>query len=73
MISVHFQGKPFSITVIQVYVPTTDTEEAEFEQFYDDLQDLLELRPKKDGAGEGSLACCSPWGHKDTDMTERLN
>ena len=73
MISVHLQGKPFSITVIQVYVPTTDTEEAEFEQFYDDLQDLLELTPKKDGDGEGSLACCSPWGHKDSDMTERLN
>ena len=46
MISVHFQGKPFSITVIQVYVPTT--EKAEVEQFYEDLQDLLELTPKKD-------------------------
>ena len=45
-ISVHFQGKPFSITVIQVYAPTTNAEEAEVEKFYDDLQDLLELTPK---------------------------
>ena len=48
MISVHFKGKPFSITVIQVYAPTCNTEEAEVEQFYEDLQDLLELTPKKD-------------------------
>ena len=48
MISVHFQGKPFSITVIQVYVPTSNAEEAEVERFYEDLQDLLELIPKKD-------------------------
>ena len=48
MISVHFQGKPFSITVIQVYAPTCNAEEAEIEQFYEDLQDLLELTPKKD-------------------------
>ena len=47
MISVHFQGKPFNITVIQVYAPTSNAEEAEVEQFYDDLQDLLELIPKK--------------------------
>ena len=47
MISVHLQGKPFSITVIQVYVPTSNTEEAEVERFYEDLQDLLELTPKK--------------------------
>ena len=47
MISVHFQGKPFSIIVIQVYAPTTNAEEAEVEQFYEDLQDLLELIPKK--------------------------
>ena len=47
MISVHFQGKPFSITVIQVYAPTGNAEEAEAEQFYEDLQDL-ELIPKKD-------------------------
>ena len=47
MISVHLQGKPFTITVIQVYVPTTNAEEAEVEQFYEDLPDLLELTPKK--------------------------
>ena len=45
MISVCFQGKPFSITVIQVYAPTSNTEEAEVEQFYENLQDLLELIP----------------------------
>ena len=48
MISVHFQGKPFNITVIQVYVPTSNAEEAEVERFYEDLQDLLELTPPKD-------------------------
>ena len=48
MISVCFQGKPFNITVIQVYAPTSDTEEAEVERFYEDLQDFLELTPKKD-------------------------
>ena len=48
MISVHFQGKPFNITVIQVYAPTSNAEEAEVERFYEDLQDLLELTPKKD-------------------------
>ena len=48
MISVHFQGKPFNITVIQVYAPTSNAEEAEVEQFYEDLQDLLELTHKKD-------------------------
>ena len=48
MISVHFQGKPFNITVIQVCAPTSNAEEAEVEQFYEDLQDLLELTPKKD-------------------------
>ena len=47
MISVHFQGKPFNITVIQVYSSTSNTEEAEVEQFYEDLQDILELTPKK--------------------------
>ena len=46
-ISVHFQGKPFNITVIQVYAPTTTAEEAEVEQFYEDLQDHLELTPKE--------------------------
>ena len=48
MISVHFQSKPFNITVIQAYAPTSNTEEAEVEWFYEDLQDLLELTPKKD-------------------------
>ena len=48
MISVHLQGKPFNITIIQVYAPTSNAEEAEVERFYDDLQDLLELTPKKD-------------------------
>ena len=48
MISVRFQGKPFNITVIQVYAPKSNAEEAEVEWFYEDLQDLLELTPKKD-------------------------
>ena len=48
MISVRFQGKPFNITVIQVYAPTSNAEEVEVEWFYEDLQDLLELTPKKD-------------------------
>ena len=47
-ISVHLQGKPFNITIIQVYVPTSNAEETEAERFYEDLQDLLELTPKKD-------------------------
>ena len=48
MISVRFQGKPFDITIIQVYAPTRNAEEAEVEWCYEDLQDLLELTPKKD-------------------------
>ena len=48
MISLHFQGNPFNITVIQVYAPTSNAEETEAEQFYEDLQDFLELIPKKD-------------------------
>ena len=48
MISVSFQGKPFNITVMQVYAPTSNAEEAGVEQFYEDLQDLLQLTPKKD-------------------------
>ena len=47
MISVHFQGKPFNITVIKVYAMTNNAEEAEVERFYEDLQDLLELTPQK--------------------------
>ena len=48
MISVHLQGKPFNITVIQVYAPTSNAEEAEVERFYEELQDFLELTPKKE-------------------------
>ena len=48
MIPVHYQGKPFNITVIQAYSPTSNAEEAEVERFYEDLQDVLELTPKKD-------------------------
>ena len=48
MISVHFQGKPFNITVIQVYAPTSNAEEVEVKWFYEDLQDLLERTPQKD-------------------------
>ena len=48
MMSVHFQDKPFSSTVIQAYAPTSNTEEADVERFYEDLEDLLELTPKKD-------------------------
>ena len=59
MISLHFQGKPFSITVIQVYDPTVNAKEAEVEQFYDDLQDLLELTPKK-----GVLFIIGDWNAK---------
>ena len=48
MMFLHFQGKPINITEIQVYAPTSNTKEAEVEQFYEDLQDLLELTPQKD-------------------------
>ena len=48
MTSVHFQGKPFNITVIQVYAPTSNAEETKVERFYEDLQDLLEVTPQKD-------------------------
>ena len=65
MISVHFQGKPFNITVIQVYAMTSNTEEAEVGWFYEDLQDLLELTPKKDvlftiGNGNAKLGSQTP-------------
>ena len=59
MISVHFQGKPFNITVIQVQAPTRNAEEAEVERFYEDLQDLLELTPKK-----GVLFIIGDWNAK---------
>ena len=60
MISVHFQSKPFNITVIQVYAPTSNTEEAEVEWFYEDLQHLLELTPPKD-----VLFIIRDWNAKD--------
>ena len=59
MTSIHFQGKPFNITVTQVYAPTSNAEEAEVEQFYEDLQDLLELTPKK-----GVLFIIGDWNAK---------
>ena len=59
MISVHLQGKPFNITVIQVYASTSNAEEAEVERFYEDLQDLLELTPKK-----GVLFIIGDWNAK---------
>ena len=59
MICVHFQGKSFNITVIQVYAPTINAEEAEVEQFYEDLQDLLELTSKK-----GVLFIIGDWNAK---------
>ena len=57
MITVHFQDKPFSITVIQVYAPTSNAKEAEVEWFYDDLQDLLELTPKNPVLHHRGLEC----------------
>ena len=59
MISVHFQGKPFNITVIQVYAPITDAKEAEADQFYEDLEDLLELTPKRHPFNHRGLKCQS--------------
>ena len=59
MVSVHVQGKPFNITVIQVYAPTTDAEEAEVDQFYEDLEDFLELTPKT-----GILFITGDWNAK---------
>ena len=62
MILVCFQGKPFNITAIQINATNTDAEEAEFDQFYEDL-----------GDGQGSLVCYDSWGHKESDTTEQLN
>ena len=59
MISVRFQGKPFNVMLIQAYVPTSNAEEAEVEQFYEDLQDLLELTPQKDPFHYRGLECKS--------------
>ena len=60
MITVRFQGKPFSIMVVQAYAPTSNAEEAEVEQFYEDLQDLLELTPKK-----GVILIIGDWNAKE--------
>ena len=69
MISVHFQGKPFSIMVIQLYALTSNAEEAEVEQFNEDLQDLLELTPQKDvhliiGTGMQSRKSRDTWSNR---------
>ena len=69
MISIHFQGKPFNITVIQVYAPTTSAEEAEVEWFYEDLEGLLELTPKKDilciiGNWNGKVGSRDTWSNR---------
>ena len=65
MISVHFQGKPFNITVIQVYAPTSNAEEANVERFYEDLQDLLEQTPKKKRKkGKDVLFIIGDWNAK---------
>ena len=61
MISVHFQGKPFNITVIQVYGPTSNAEEAEAERVYEDLQDLLELTPSRKSRNTWSNRQIWPW------------
>ena len=66
---VHFQGKPFNITVIQVYAPTSNTEEAEVEWFYEDLQDRVELTSKKDvlfiiGDGNEKVGSQTPWSNR---------
>ena len=63
-ISVRFQGKPFNITVIQVYAPTSNAEEAEVEQFYEDLQDLLELIPQKRGLECKSRRSRNTWSNR---------
>ena len=71
MISVRFQGKPFNITVVQAYAPTINTEEAEVERFYEDLQDLFELTPKRSPSGtlwrvKQMLLAVIPGRHTDT-------
>ena len=69
MISVCLQGKSFNITVIQVYAPTSNAEEAEVERFYEDLQDLVELTPKKDvlfiiGDWNGKIGSRNTWSNR---------
>ena len=73
MTSVHFKGKPSNITIIQVYAPTTDAKEAEVDQFYEDLQDLLELKPKekKNPFHHRGLECKSR-NSKDTQKTSKF-
>ena len=66
VISVHLQGKPFNITVIQVYAPTSNAEEAEAERFYEDLQDLLELTPKKRCPFHYRGLECKSWKSRNT-------
>ena len=70
MISVHFQSKPFNITAIQIFVPTTDAKEAEIKRFYNDLQDLLELTPKKDGPFHHSVLECK--SRKSRDASSKM-
>ena len=65
MISVRFQGKPFNITVIQVYAPTSNAEEAEVERFYEDLQDLLEVTPPKFACYSRCFLTKVPYNEKD--------
>ena len=65
MISVHFQGKPFSITVIQVYAPTTDAKDAEVDWFYEDLQHLLELTPKLKKKKKDIFFIIGDWNAKE--------
>ena len=72
MISLHFQGKSFNITGIQAYSPTSNAEEAEVEQFYEDLQDFLELTPKKDVFFIIGDRSAKGGGHKAPEVTENL-
>ena len=65
MIFIHFQGKPFNITVIQVYAPTTNAEEVEVEWFYEDLPDILELTPKQERKKKG------PFYHRGLECKSR--
>ena len=71
-----FQGKPFSVMVIQVYAPTSNAEEAEVERFYGGCHHWLDGRESEwtlgVGDGQGGLACCNSWGCKESDMTEQL-
>ena len=70
--SVHFQGKPFNITVIQAYVPPSNTEEAEVEWFYEDLQELLELTPKKRCPFHHRGLKCKSRKSRDTGVTSKF-